>query len=126
MTINELKQQLTEAYTLENLNKISITLINLNMLRKTIDVSDNRIADISQFSGLINLEELNISDNLVENIDAMSNIINLKRAFLSNNQIEDISALLELDLLDYIDLAGNKISIDQINKLLELGIKVDY
>jgi len=126
MTINELKQQLTEAYTLENLNKISITLINLNMLRKTIDVSDNRIADISQFSGLINLEELNISDNLVENIDAMSNLINLKRAFLSNNQIEDISALLELDLLDYIDLAGNKISIDQINKLLELGIKVDY
>jgi len=29
MTINELKQQLNEAYTEENLNKISITLINL-------------------------------------------------------------------------------------------------
>lgn len=93
---------------------------------KTIDVSDNRIADISQLSGLINLEELNISDNLVENIDAMSNLINLKRAFLSNNQIEDISPLLELELLDYIDLAGNKISSDQIHKLTELGIKVNY
>jgi len=93
---------------------------------KTIDVSDNRIADISKLSGLINLEELNISDNLVENIDAMSNLINLKRAFLSNNQIEDISPLLELELLDYIDLAGNKISPEQINKLTELGIKVDY
>ena len=93
---------------------------------KTIDVSDNRIADISQLSGLINLEELNISDNLVENIDALSNLLNLKRAFLSNNQIEDISPLLELELLDYIDLTGNKISLDQINKLAELGIKVDY
>ncbi len=29
MTINELKQQLTDAYTLKNLNKISITLIDL-------------------------------------------------------------------------------------------------
>lgn len=119
---------------LEDIDEFELSSSDINDLdgiqfcihAKTIDVSDNRITDISPVSGLINLEEFNISDNLVENIDAMSNLINLKRAFLSNNQIEDISPLLELQLLDYIDLTGNKVSSDQINILTELGIIVDY
>ncbi len=119
---------------LEDIDEFELASSDINDLEgvqfcihtKKIDVSDNRISDISLLSGLISLEELNISDNLVEDIDAMSNLINLKRAFLSNNQIVDISALLELGLLDYIDLTGNQISIDQINKLTELGINVDY
>jgi len=93
---------------------------------KTMDVSDNRIVDLSLLCGLICLEELDISDNQVENIDALSNLINLKRVFLSNNHIEDLSPLFELEMLEYIDLAGNIISLDQIDKLTELGIKVDY
>jgi Leucine-rich repeat (LRR) protein len=92
---------------------------------KTIDVSDNRISDLAQLSGLINLEELNISDNQVGNLDALSNLMNLKRAYLSNNLIEDISPLFDLEGLDYVDLGGNTISLDQISKLAELGIKVD-
>jgi hypothetical protein len=119
---------------LEDIDEFELASCDINDLEgvqfcihtRKIDVSGNRISDISQLSGLISLEELNLSDNLVEDIDAMSNLINLKSAFLSNNKIEDISALLELGFLDYIDLTGNKISTAQIDKLTELGITVDY
>ncbi len=92
----------------------------------TIDISDNRIADITPLIGLSHLEELNLSDNLLGNIDVLSKLKSLKRVFLSNNHIEDISPLLELEKLDYADLSGNRISMDQINKLIELGVTVDY
>jgi len=92
----------------------------------TIDISDNRIADITPLIGLSHLEELNLSDNLLGNIDVLSKLKSLKRVFLSNNHIEDISPLLELEKLDYADLSGNRISIDQINKLIELGVTVEY
>jgi Leucine-rich repeat (LRR) protein len=122
------------SWYLEDIDEFELTSSDINSLdgvqfcihAKTIDVSDNRIVDISQLSGLVNLVELNVSDNLIENIDALSNLVNLKRAYLSNNQIEDISPLLDLEFLDYIDLTGNKISSDQINKLTELGISVEY
>jgi len=122
------------SWYLEDIEEFELASSDINSLdgvqfcvhAKTIDVSDNRIVDISHLCGLINLEELNISDNQIENIDAMSNLVNLKRAYLSNNQIDDISPILELEFLDYIDLTGNKISSAQINRLTELGITVDY
>lgn len=119
---------------LEDVDEIELESSDINDLdgiqfcihAKTIDVSNNRIADLTQLSVLINLEELNISDNLIEHIDVLSNLINLKRLFLSNNLITDISPLLELELLDYVDLTENRISLDQIVKLKELGINLDY
>ncbi len=122
------------SWYLEDIDEIELSSSDINDLdgvqfcihAKTIDLSDNRIADITLLGELKYLEELNISDNLVGNIDAMSNLVNLKRAFLSNNQIEDITPLFDLELLDYIDLTGNNISLEQINKLTELGIKSDF
>lgn len=93
---------------------------------KTIDVSNNRISDLTPLLGLINLVELNLSDNLIGYIDGISNLINLKTILLANNNIEDISPLFELNLLEYADLTENKIEMSQINKLLELGVIVDY
>lgn len=92
---------------------------------KIMDLSDNRISDISPLFGLTQLEALNISDNEIQNIDAMSNLVNLKSANLSNNQIDDISPLFELEMLTYVDLAGNQVTAEQINKLIELGVEVD-
>lgn len=208
MTINELSITLSDVYSLENLNKISVTLINLyknqrySILQKigelindftaieispegkgfsklihveeiatalysfedidysplydwemetkgftiindsgkvkkhttqradydakTMDISDNRITDISPLFGLTQLEELNISDNEIQNIDAMSNLLKLKTANLANNQIEDISPLFELEMLMYIDLRWNKVDEEQIKQLTGLGIEVDY
>ncbi len=93
---------------------------------KTMDISDNRITDISPLFGLTQLEELNISDNEIQNIDAMSNLLKLKTANLANNQIIDISPLFELEMLMYIDLRGNKVDEEQIKQLTGLGIEVDY
>ena len=92
----------------------------------TIDLSNNRISDLSPLTGLTNLEELNLSDNQIGFIDDLSNLIGLKSVILSNNFIEDISPLFELEKLEYVDITGNSISPEQIDKLIEMGITVTF
>jgi len=92
----------------------------------TIDLSNNRISDLSPLTGLTNLEELNLSDNQIGFIDDLSNLIGLKCVILSNNFIEDISPLFELEKLEYVDITGNSISPEQIDKLIEMGITVTF
>jgi hypothetical protein len=121
------------SYYLEDIDEFELSSMNINDLdgvqfckhAKTIDLSSNKIIDLSPLSGLIQLEELNISDNLIENIDILSNLTNLKRVNLSNNCLKDISSLFKLDKLEYADLSRNKISLEQINELIELGVSVD-
>jgi hypothetical protein len=93
---------------------------------RTIDVSDNRIADLTPLIGLNDLEELNLSDNQVGIIDELSYLKSLKSIILSNNFIEDISPLFELENLEYVELSGNNIDQEQINRLTETGVTVDY
>jgi len=93
---------------------------------KIIDVSNNRISDLTPLFGLTNLEELNLSDNQIGYIDGISNLVNLKSILLSNNYIEDISPLFELKMLEYADLTGNKPDFKQINELIESGVVVDF
>jgi hypothetical protein len=93
---------------------------------RTIDLSENRIFDLSLLTGLTQLEELNLADNRIAIIDDLYNLSGLKRLNLSNNLIDDISTLFELVRLEYVDLTGNKISVEQIDRLAEMGVKVDY
>jgi Leucine-rich repeat (LRR) protein len=72
------------------------------------------------------LEELNLSDNNIENIDSIGYLTNLKRLYISNNNIIDFSPLLELESLEYIEISGNKVSKDQIEELISLGINVIF
>jgi hypothetical protein len=92
----------------------------------TIDVSNNRISDLSPLIGLTNLEELNLCDNQIGYIDGLSNLIGLKSVLLSNNFIEDITPLFELEKLEFADISGNKISPEQIDKLIDLGVTVTF
>lgn len=92
----------------------------------SIDVSDNRISDLSPLAGLANLEELNLSDNQIGYIDVLSNLTGLRTLFLSNNLIEDIAPLFELEKLEYVDLSGNSITPGQIEQLNESGITVTF
>jgi len=92
----------------------------------SIDVSNNKISDLTLLIGLKRLEELNLSDNQIGYIDALGNLENLKSIHLANNYFEDISPLLELKHLEYVDLSGNKIPKEQINDLTEKGVTVDY
>jgi hypothetical protein len=93
---------------------------------KTIDVSNNRISDLTPLFGLTNLEELNLSDNQIAYIDGISNLLNMKSILLSNNYIEDISPLFELKMLEYADLTENRVDIRQIHELIDSGVTVDY
>jgi len=91
-----------------------------------MDLSDNRIADLSPLSGLERLEELNLADNLISDIDAIGNLVHLKSVNLANNRIEDLSPLLELENLEQVDLTGNPVPSEQLKTLTDLGIKVYY
>ena len=93
---------------------------------KTIDVSGNRISDLSPLIGLNDLEELNLSDNEVGIIDELSYLKSLKYVLLSNNYINDISPLFELHELEYVELSGNNVDIEQINQLAETGVTVEF
>jgi len=119
---------------LEDIDEFELSSSDINDLdgvqfcinAKTIDVSNNRISDLTPLFGLTNLEELNLSDNQIGYIDGIGNLVNMKSILLSNNYIEDISPLFELKMLEYADLTENKLDIKQINKLIESGVVVDY
>ncbi|HKK42046.1 MAG TPA: leucine-rich repeat domain-containing protein, partial [Bacteroidales bacterium] len=91
-----------------------------------IDLSNNRITDLSPLAGLSLIEELDLSDNRISDIDTLSNLLNLKNLMLANNSVKDISPLLDLDKLEYVDFSGNKISDDQIILLKERNIYVEF
>lgn len=93
---------------------------------KIIDLSNNRISDLSPLTGLTNLEELDLSDNEVGFIDDLSTLKSLKNLNISNNYVNDISPLFELGNLEYADLSGNTIDSDQIMKLTESGVVVEF
>lgn len=93
---------------------------------RAIDVSNNRISDLTPLTGLTNLEELDLSDNQIGYIDGLSNLTKLKSVLLANNYIEDISPLFELSDLEYADLSGNKIDAEQIDMLRESGVTVSF
>ncbi len=122
------------AFYLEDIEEFELSSSGINDLdgvqfcvqAKIIDVSDNRIADLSPLSVLKNLEELNLSDNKIADIDILSNLLNLRCILLSDNYIDDISPLFGLEKLEYADLSGNKINIGQINRLVDLGVCVDF
>jgi len=91
----------------------------------SLDLSFNRIYDLSPLACLGCLQDLNLSNNQIEYIDDLSNLQQLKSIDLSNNSIDDISPLLEIETLEYADLTGNKIQPKQIQELKDLGVTVD-
>lgn len=92
----------------------------------TLDLSFNRITDISPLENLRRLQELNLSNNQIGFIDALTNMHHLLSVDLSNNSIDDVSPLFEMDRLKYVHLTGNKIPASQIIELREMGVTVDY
>jgi Leucine-rich repeat (LRR) protein len=115
-----------DEFELSSSNIVDLDGVQFCLHAKNIDLSNNRINDLSLLAGLSCLEELNISDNEITIIDALSNLTNLNSVYLSENMIEDISPLFELNKLEYVNLSGNKVSQEQINILIEAGVTVDY
>jgi len=91
-----------------------------------LDLSFNRITDISPLYQLNRLQELNLANNQIADIDALTHMHHLQSIDLSHNSIDDVSPLFEMEKLEYAHLPGNKIPPRQINELRELGVTVDY
>jgi len=115
-----------EEFELSSSNITDLDGIQYCINAKIIDLSFNRINDITLLMGLGNLEELDLSDNPIELIDALGNLKNLKILRIADNEITDISPLLHLTRLEYVDLQENPVSVDQIRELVELGVTVDF
>jgi Leucine-rich repeat (LRR) protein len=121
-------------YYLEDTDEFELSYSDINDLdgiqfclhAEIIDVSNNRITDLTPLLGLKNLKELNLSANQIGYIDVLSNLENLVNLQLSDNYIEDLSPLFGLEKLEYVDLTANKVDVQQINKLKDSGVVVDY
>jgi Leucine-rich repeat (LRR) protein len=121
-------------YYLEDIDEFELSSSDINDLdgvqfcihAKSIDLSNNRIADLSPLEALTNLEDLNLADNEISYIDGLGFLSGLRSLNLSNNLIDDIEPLFILKNLEYVDLSGNKINAAQIKKLTTSGIAVDF
>jgi hypothetical protein len=121
------------SYYLEDIEEFELSSSEIDDLEgvescthaKIMDLSDNKISDLTPLFSLPLLQELNLSDNNIEDINVLSNLLNLRRLKISNNYIEDFSPLFELPLLEYVDLAVNDLSSEQEDKLTDLGVIID-
>nr|WP_315184599.1 COR domain-containing protein [uncultured Flavobacterium sp.] len=103
-------------------NKIS-DISPLSNLTKLIllDIEENEIDDISSLSLLTSLTYLNCNNNIISDILVLANLTELKHLTLWNNKISDISILINLKQLIHLSLWSNYISdISAINHLRQL------
>jgi|GEM_PF-1205162 len=66
--------------------------------------------DMAKLSAFTNLERLDISGNKITDISAVAGLKNLKKFYAANNEISDVSPLAGLESLEYIGLRGNRIT----------------
>ena len=91
-------------FGISNLNQFA-ELVNLQFL----DLSDNRIIDLTPLTGLKNLEFLNLSDNRIIDLTPLIGLKNLKNLNLESNDINHIGALSGLTHLNGLMLSLNHI-----------------
>ncbi len=121
-------------YYLEDLEEIEMAEYEIDYLDgihyckhvKNLDLSRNNITDITDIVNLISLEELYLSDNQIGFIDAIYNLRRLRIVDLSNNNIDDLSPLFKLENLEYVNIIGNNIPKDQIERLKQKEIIVIF
>ena len=91
-----------------------------------LDLSNNRITDISELASLFLLQEIYLAGNRIGYIDALSFLNNLRVIELSNNNIDDLSPLFALEHLEYVSVVGCRIPAKQLNVLRKKGVMVIY
>ncbi|MBD3211043.1 MAG: leucine-rich repeat protein [Candidatus Lokiarchaeota archaeon] len=90
----------------------------------------NAIEDLSEITGLLNLQSLkhlDLSNNRIKDIKELASLKNLKYLFLANNQIEDeknIKFLKGIKNLAYLDISSNKIAYCSDNFIFNKNIEI--
>ena len=88
----------------------------------TVELSGNRITDISELASLTMLQEVYLAGNRIGYIDALQFLPDLHAVDISFNAIDDLSPLFELEQLEYLNVTGNKIPRQQIDRLQHKGV----
>jgi len=122
------------SYYLEDIDEFEFAESDINDLdgiqycihAVNVDLSDNRIADLRLLENLVVIEMLNLSDNRISDIDSLEYLTNLRELNLANNRIQDISPLFSLDNLEFVDLTGNPLQPEQIRRLRNKGITLEF
>lgn len=110
----------TNKWKLKTCNILS-SLENL----QTLDLSFNRISDISFLKKLTDLQTLYLSQNEISDISFLEKLTGLQILELDHNEINDISVLKKLTGLQTLFLYGNEISdISPLLPMLKSGISI--
>ena len=74
-----------------------------------LNLSSNRISDLKPLAGLVNLHVLNLSMNQLKDLTGLAGMIQLKEFYLQHNQIHDITPLANLIQIERLYLHNNMI-----------------
>ena len=98
---------------------------DLSGLRR-LDLSGNRLTDISPLAGLGGLASLDLSGNALANIAPLASLTGLRRLDLRGNRIADLAPLASLPRLEVLLLDGNRIvdvgALTHLGTLEHLGL----
>lgn len=75
-----------------------------------LDVSNNRVDDLSGLGSLSRLVAVDVSENEMETIDSMQSVKSLASLVAAGNRIKDISMSSPMEILTMLDLSQNPIS----------------
>jgi Leucine-rich repeat (LRR) protein len=119
-------------YYLEEMEDIDLSGFEIEVLDgiehckyvRNLDLSGNKISDISQIVNLVNIEELYLQNNQIGLVDVLYNLRKLRILDISANEIDDISPLFLLPKLEYVNIMNNPVPRSQINMLRNNDILV--
>lgn len=77
---------------------------------ESLNISNNKIQNISFSKNLIQLRNLDFRNNRIQDISSLKNLTQLQTLYLDNNQIRDISHLQSLKQLKDLNLNSNEIN----------------
>ena len=89
-----------------------------------LDLSDNELGDITDLGYLTALEELYLSGNTIMSVDSLMLLDKLKKLDLSFNSIDDLAPLIGLPGLEFLNVIGNSVPADQLDRLRRQGVVV--
>ena len=92
-------------------NKIKVLPKMFSVYLTEINLSENRIADCSQFTGLTKLKKLNLSQNKIKSCKGLSNCPNLDVLYLNQNRIKSLVGIENLPNLRKLRLKTNRIKV---------------
>ena len=92
-----------------------------------LNLSNNKIRDISSLGELKNIQTLRLSENQISDISSLKKLKNIQELVLSSNQINDISPLRELKNIKTLDLCKNQINdispLKELKNIIELDLR---